>query len=67
MAGWTVDDVMREEQVRQQRYERTLKEKSEDLDRRLERVGILPRRKRLPRHPTVDDMRRAGILRLRDW
>jgi hypothetical protein len=66
MAGWTVDDVMRSERIREQRYERTLRENSEDLSRRLERLGIVHRTRRLPRHPTVDDLRRLRIIRLHD-
>jgi hypothetical protein len=59
---WTAEDTIREEKVRQQRYERTLRENSEDIDRRLERLGILPRARRLPPTPTVREMRLAGFF-----
>jgi hypothetical protein len=52
--GWDVEDVLREERNRQRRYELTLAERREVVDRRLEKLGIVPRKRRLPR-ATVDD------------
>lgn len=47
--SWDVEDTMRQEQNRQRRYELTLAERREAVDRRLEKLGILPRARRLPR------------------
>jgi hypothetical protein len=64
--GWDIEDTMRQERDRQRRYEYTLKANREAIDERLERLGILPRWRRLPRNPTVDDLRRAGLCRFHD-